>query len=130
MYSYHESHQPLSDRLTDEAWKHILPRARPHPSRSDPPGHPLTPSGRAFLSALEQQRRLNELRARVVALASREFRGPLATIGSAQQRLRDDGLAPSDRLQALDAIDAATQRMAGLLDRVGVLARVDGGLLA
>ncbi|HYD75366.1 7TM diverse intracellular signaling domain-containing protein [Ramlibacter sp.] len=81
-------------------------------------------------SALDQQRKLNELRARVVAVASREFRSPLAAIRSAQARLRDDSLEASARRQALDAIGAATQRMSSLLDRVGVLARADAGLLA
>lgn len=82
-------------------------------------------------SALEQQQKLNELRARVVAVASREFRTPLAAIRSARQRLCEgDGPDPSGRLQALDAIGAATQRMSSLLDRVGVLARADAGVLA
>ncbi len=83
-------------------------------------------------SALEQQQKLNELRARVVAVASREFRTPLAAIRSAQQRMRDagEGLGAADRLQALDAIGTATQRMSRLLDRVGVLARADAGVLA
>ncbi len=83
-------------------------------------------------SALEQQKALNELRARLVAVASREFRTPLATIRSAGQRLREgaEGLADAERLQALDAIGAAAQRMSRLLDRVGVLARADAGLLA
>ncbi|WBY01804.1 7TM diverse intracellular signaling domain-containing protein [Ramlibacter tataouinensis] len=83
-------------------------------------------------SALEQQQALNELRARVVALASREFRTPLAAIRAAAQDLREGGeaLSPVQRLQALDAIGAASQRMSRLLDRVGVLARADAGLLA
>lgn len=82
-------------------------------------------------SALEQQKALNELRARVVAVACREFHTPLAAIRASAERLRR-GAAPADagRLQALDEIGTATQRMARLLDRVGVLARADAGLLA
>lgn len=83
-------------------------------------------------SALEQQQALNELRARVVALVSREFRTPLATIRAAEQELRESGddRPPAQRMQALEAIASASQRMARLLDRVGVLARADVGLPA
>jgi PAS domain S-box-containing protein len=81
--------------------------------------------------ALEQQRALNELRSRFVAMTSHEFRTPLAAILSAEEVLRHYGerLAPEERLETLDGIANGVQRMSRMLDRVLLLGRADAQML-
>ncbi|HEY8356299.1 MAG TPA: 7TM diverse intracellular signaling domain-containing protein, partial [Ramlibacter sp.] len=57
---------------------------------------------------LEQQRALNELRSRFVAMTSHEFRTPLAAILSAEELLRHygDRLPPAEREETLASIAA------------------------
>ena len=81
--------------------------------------------------ALEQQRALNELRSRFVAMTSHEFRTPLAAILSAEEVLRHygDRLPPEERLETLDSIATGVQRMSRMLDRVLLLGRADAQML-
>ena len=81
--------------------------------------------------ALEQQKALNELRSRFVAMTSHEFRTPLAQILSAEQLLRHYGerLALQERSEVLDSIAAGVQRMSRMMDRVLLLGRADAGML-
>ena len=81
--------------------------------------------------ALEQQKALNELRSRFVAMTSHEFRTPLAAILSAEEVLRHYGerLAPQERTETLDNIAAGVQRMSRMMDRVLLLGRADAKLL-
>ena len=81
--------------------------------------------------ALEQQKALNELRSRFVAMTSHEFRTPLAAILSAEELLRHygDRLQPQERRETLDNIAGGVQRMSRMLDRVLLLGRADAQLL-
>lgn len=81
--------------------------------------------------ALEQQRALNELRSRFVAMTSHEFRTPLAAILSAGELLRHygDRLPPQERQETLDGIAAGVQRMSRMLDRVLLIGRADAQML-
>lgn len=81
--------------------------------------------------ALEQQKALNALRTRFVAMTSHEFRTPLAAILSAEQVLRHYGdvLKEPDRTETLDSIAAGVQRMSRMLDRVLLLGRADAQML-
>lgn len=81
--------------------------------------------------ALEQQKALNALRSRFVAMTSHEFRTPLAAILSAEQVLRHYGeqLKEPDRTETLDSIAAGVQRMSRMLDRVLLLGRADAQML-
>jgi PAS domain S-box-containing protein len=81
--------------------------------------------------ALEQQKALNELRSRFVAMTSHEFRTPLAAILSAEEVLRHYGerLGPEERMETLDSIAAGVQRMSRMLDRVLLLGRADAQML-
>lgn len=81
--------------------------------------------------ALEQQKALNELRSRFVAMTSHEFRTPLAAILSAEQLLRHygDRLPQAERLETLDSIHAGVQRMSRMMDRVLLLGRADAQML-
>ncbi len=81
--------------------------------------------------ALEQQKALNELRSRFVAMTSHEFRTPLAAILSAGELLRDygDRLPSTERTELLDGISAAVQRMSRMMDRVLLLGKADAQML-
>ncbi|MEO7391520.1 MAG: 7TM diverse intracellular signaling domain-containing protein [Ramlibacter sp.] len=81
--------------------------------------------------ALEQQKVLNELRSRFVAMSSHEFRTPLAAILSAEELLRHygDRLPPEERIEILDSIAAGVQRMSRMMDRVLLLGKADAGML-
>jgi PAS domain S-box-containing protein len=81
--------------------------------------------------ALEQQKALNELRTRFVAMTSHEFRTPLAAILSAEEVLRHHGdrLSPADRGETLDSIAAGVQRMSRMMDRVLLLGKADAKML-
>ena len=81
--------------------------------------------------ALEQQRALNELRSRFVAMTSHEFRTPLAGILSSVELLQHYGerLPPQERRETLEGIGASVQRMRRMLDRVLLLGRADAQML-
>jgi PAS domain S-box-containing protein len=81
--------------------------------------------------ALEQQKALNELRSRFVAMTSHEFRTPLAAIMSAEELLRHygDRLPKEERGEVLDSISAGVQRMSRMMDRVLLLGKADAGML-
>ncbi|MDP3857035.1 MAG: 7TM diverse intracellular signaling domain-containing protein [Stagnimonas sp.] len=81
--------------------------------------------------ALEQQKALNELRSRFVAMTSHEFRTPLAAIMSAEELLRHygDRLPRHDRVEVLDSIAMGVQRMSRMIDRVLLLGKADAGML-
>lgn len=81
--------------------------------------------------ALEQQKALNELRTRFVAMTSHEFRTPLAAILSAEELLRHygDRLPQAERIEILDGISAGVQRMSRMMDRVLLLGRADAQML-
>ncbi|QJW84313.1 PAS domain S-box protein [Ramlibacter terrae] len=88
-------------------------------------------SEREMREALEQQRALNELRSRFVAMTSHEFRTPLAAILSAEELLRHygDRLPRQEREETLDSIAAGVQRMSRMLDRVLLIGRADARML-
>ncbi|MEP6823468.1 MAG: 7TM diverse intracellular signaling domain-containing protein [Ramlibacter sp.] len=81
--------------------------------------------------ALEQQKALNELRSRFVAMTSHEFRTPLAAILSAEELLRHygDRLPQAERIDILDGIAAGVQRMSRMMDRVLLLGQADAQML-
>jgi len=81
--------------------------------------------------ALEQQKSLNEMRSRFVAMTSHEFRTPLAAILSAEELLRHYGerLPMEERNETLDGIAQGVQRMSRMLDRVLLLGRADAQML-
>ncbi|MBC5764190.1 7TM diverse intracellular signaling domain-containing protein [Ramlibacter albus] len=81
--------------------------------------------------ALEQQKALNELRSRFVAMTSHEFRTPLAAILSAEELLRHygDRLPQQERLEVLGSIADGVQRMSRMMDRVLLLGKADAQML-
>ncbi len=81
--------------------------------------------------ALEQQKALNELRSRFVAMTSHEFRTPLAGILSAEEVLRHygDRLDAAEKLEVLDSIATSVQRMTRMMDRVLLLGKAEAHML-
>ncbi len=81
--------------------------------------------------ALDHERELGELKSRFVTMVSHEFRTPLGIIMSAIELMRhyDDRL-PKEQLNELqEDIFSATRHMAGLMEQVLVLGRVEAGKL-
>jgi signal transduction histidine kinase len=80
---------------------------------------------------LAAEREVNELKNRFVTTVSHEFRTPLGITMSAVELLQhyEDRLPPEEKKQLLDDIHASTRNMAGLMEQVLVLGRVDAGKL-
>lgn len=81
--------------------------------------------------ALEHERELGELKSRFVTMVSHEFRTPLGIIMSAVELMRhyNDKLPPEQRVELQNDIFSATRHMAGLMEQVLVLGRVEAGKL-
>lgn len=81
--------------------------------------------------ALQKQSELNDMKTRFIAMASHEFRTPLATIHGSVELLRHyrDRLRPNQKVDALKKIDAAVQRMTRMLENVLLIGRADAGQL-
>ncbi|MDT8991527.1 ATP-binding protein [Curvibacter sp. APW13] len=86
---------------------------------------------RAQREAVRQQMELNSMRARFIAMASHEFRTPLATIQSSQDILRHyhERIDVSERNELLDSIESAVHRMTDMLDRVLLINKADAKML-
>lgn len=71
-------------------------------------------------NALQEQTDLNAMKSRFIAMASHEFRTPLATIHGSVELLHhyDSRLSATQKHQTLMKIDDAVQRMAGMLESV------------
>ncbi len=86
----------------------------------------------ALQAALEQEKRLGELRSHFVATVSHEFRTPLAIINSSTEILRFYGhkLTESEKLKRMDRIRDAISRMVTLLDDVLLMNKAESGKLS
>ena len=83
------------------------------------------------LEALEQQKELNELRSRFVAMTSHEFRTPLATILSSAELLKyyGDRMPAPEKTEVVQTIENSVHRMTRMLDRVLLLGKADAQML-
>jgi PAS domain S-box-containing protein len=81
--------------------------------------------------ALQKQGELNDMKSRFIAMASHEFRTPLATIHGSVELLRhyQDRLRPQQKAEALKKIDDAVRRMTRMLENVLQIGRADAGQL-
>lgn len=79
------------------------------------------------LRLLARERELSELKSNFVALVSHEFRTPLEVIMSSVDNLEryHDRLLPEKRQQLLQSIHKAVRRMAGMMEEVLVLGRLE-----
>ncbi len=83
-------------------------------------------------NALSRERELSELKSRFVAVASHEFRTPLAAILSSVELLDDYGhrLPPDERKEMLTLIKTAVARMNDMVDQVLLTSRLESGKFA
>jgi PAS domain S-box-containing protein len=84
-----------------------------------------------LLRTLEREKELGRLKTNFVSLVSHEFRTPLGIIQSSAELLRDfyQKMDASDREDQLESITRNTRRMAGMMEGVLVLSRLDAGKL-
>ncbi len=80
-------------------------------------------------SALARERELSELKSRFVAVASHEFRTPLAAILSSIELLDDYGtrLPDDERREIVGLIKSAVARMNGMVEQVLLTSRLEAG---
>jgi PAS domain S-box-containing protein len=82
-----------------------------------------------LLKALEREKELSQLKSNFVSMVSHEFRTPLGIIQSSAELLRDffQRLQPPERDEQLESITRNTRRMAGMMEEILVLSRLDAG---
>jgi PAS domain S-box-containing protein len=80
-------------------------------------------------SALARERELSELKSRFVAVASHEFRTPLAAILSSVELLDDYGarLPDEERREIVGLVKNAVTRMNNMVDQVLITSRIESG---
>jgi PAS domain S-box-containing protein len=80
-------------------------------------------------SALAKERELSELKSRFVAVASHEFRTPLAAILSSIELLDDYGsrLPEEERREVVGLVKGAVARMNGMVEQVLLTSRLEAG---
>jgi PAS domain S-box-containing protein len=84
-----------------------------------------------LLQTLEHEKELSQLKSNFVSMVSHEFRTPLGIIQSSAELLRDfyQKMPPAEREEQLDSIGRNTRRMAGMMEEILVLSRLDAGKL-
>lgn len=82
-----------------------------------------------LLKALAREKELGDLKSSFVSMVSHEFRTPLGIIQSSAEILDEyfDQLGPEERQEQLKSIIRNSKRMAGLMEEVLVLGRLDAG---
>jgi PAS domain S-box-containing protein len=80
---------------------------------------------------LAHEKQLSQLKSNFVSMVSHEFRTPLGIIQSSAELLRDfyAKMQPVEREEQLDSISRNARRMAGMMEEVLVLSRLDAGKL-
>jgi len=83
------------------------------------------------IKSLERERELSQLKSNFVSMVSHEFRTPLGIIQSSAELLGGfhEKMRPPERQEHLDSIARNTARMAGMMEEVLVLSRLDAGKL-
>jgi PAS domain S-box-containing protein len=80
---------------------------------------------------LAREMELSQLKSNFVSMVSHEFRTPLAIIQSSAELLREffHEMQPGERDEQLESITGNTRRMAGMMEEILVLSRLDAGKL-
>jgi PAS domain S-box-containing protein len=80
---------------------------------------------------LAREKELSQLKSNFVSMVSHEFRTPLGIIQSSAELLRDffQKMPPGEREEQLESITRNTRRMAGMMEEILVLSRLDAGKL-
>ncbi len=84
-----------------------------------------------LLNTLEREKELSQLKSNFVSMVSHEFRTPLGIIQSSGELLRDfyRRMSGEERDEQLESIIRNTRRMAGMMEEILVLSRLDAGKL-
>jgi signal transduction histidine kinase len=84
-----------------------------------------------LVKTLEREKELSQLKSNFVSMVSHEFRTPLGIIQSSAELLGDfhEKMPPDEREEQLKSITRNTRRMAGMMEEVLVLSRLDAGKL-
>jgi PAS domain S-box-containing protein len=84
-----------------------------------------------LLRTLAREKELGQLKSNFVSMVSHEFRTPLGIIQSSAELLRDfyQKMQPVEREEQLESISRNTRRMAGMMEEILVLSRLDAGKL-
>ena len=84
-----------------------------------------------LVKTLEREKELSQLKSNFVSMVSHEFRTPLGIIQSSAELLHDfhNKMPPVEREEQLKSITRNTRRMAGMMEEVLVLSRLDAGKL-
>ncbi|HXJ57304.1 MAG TPA: PAS domain-containing sensor histidine kinase [Verrucomicrobiae bacterium] len=84
-----------------------------------------------MLRALAREKELSQLKGNFVSMVSHEFRTPLGIIQSSAELLRDfyQKMQPGEREEQLVSIARNTGRMAGMMEEILILSRLDAGKL-
>jgi PAS domain S-box-containing protein len=84
-----------------------------------------------ILKALARERELSQLKSNFVSMVSHEFRTPLGIIQSSAELLSAfyEKMQPAEREEQLESISRNIRRMAGMMEEVLVLSRLDAGKL-
>jgi len=84
-----------------------------------------------LVKTLEREKELSQLKSNFVSMVSHEFRTPLGIIQSSAELLSDfhGKMPPDEREEQLKSITRNTRRMAGMMEEVLVLSRLDAGKL-
>jgi len=84
-----------------------------------------------ILKTLAREKELSQLKSSFVSMVSHEFRTPLGIIQSSAELLREfhQRMQPGEREEQLESIARNTRRMAGMMEGVLVLSRLDAGKL-
>src|SRR4029450_11191693 len=84
-----------------------------------------------LVKPLEREKELGQLKSNFVSMVSHEFRTPLGIIQSSTELLHDfqNRMKPDERDDQLKSIMRNTRRMAGMMEEVLVLTRLDAGKL-
>lgn len=80
---------------------------------------------------LARETELSQLKSNFVSMVSHEFRTPLGIIQSSAELLRDfyQKMQPAERTEQLESISRNTRRMAGMMEEILILSRLDAGKL-
>ncbi len=84
-----------------------------------------------LFKTLEQEKELSRLKSNFVSMVSHEFRTPLGIIQSSAELLRDfyQQMPAPEREEHLQSVIKNTRRMAGMMEEILVLSRLDAGKL-
>jgi PAS domain S-box-containing protein len=84
-----------------------------------------------LLKTLEREKELGQLKSNFVSMVSHEFRTPLGIIQSSAELLRDfyQKMPTGEREEQLESITRNTRRMAGMMEEILALSRLEAGKL-